>query len=59
MTEVTNKLNIDPSLVTHLVQITDKMKLDLQQVNNRMNVLEQKVVYDAEEIILDFSIDII
>lgn len=43
MTEVTNKLNIDPSLVTHLVQITDKMKLDLQQVNDRMNVLEQKV----------------
>lgn len=44
MTEVTNKLNIDPSLVTHLVQITtDKMKLDLQQVNSRMNVLEQKV----------------
>lgn len=43
MTEVTNKLNIDPSLLTHLVQITDKMKLDLQQVNGRMNVLEQKV----------------
>lgn len=58
MTEVTNKLNIDPSpLVTHLVQITDKMKLDLQQVNNRMNVLEQKVAYNAEEIILDFSKD--
>lgn len=55
MTEVTNKLNIDPSLVTHLVQITtDKMKLDLQQVNDRMNVLEQKVTYNAEETFLDF-----
>ena len=43
MTEVTNKLNIDSSLMTHLAQITDKMKLDLQQVNNRLNVLEQKV----------------
>lgn len=43
MTEVTNKLNIDPSLLTHLVQITEKMKVDLQQVNSRMNVLEQKV----------------
>lgn len=43
MTEVTNQLNIDPSLLTHLVQITDKMKVDLQQVNSRMNVLEQKV----------------
>jgi len=43
MTEVTNKLNIDPSLASHLVQISDKMKLDLQQVNNRMNVLEQKI----------------
>lgn len=43
MTEVTNTLNIDPSLLTHLVQLTDKMKIDLQQVNSRMNVLEQKV----------------
>lgn len=43
MTEVTSKLNIDPSLLTHLVQITEQMKLDLQQVNTRMNVLEQKV----------------
>lgn len=45
MTEVTNKLNIDPSLLTHLVQITDKMKVDLQQVNSRMSVLEQKVIF--------------
>lgn len=44
MTEVTNKLNIDPSMLTHLVQITDKMKVDLQQVNSRMSVLEQKVI---------------
>ncbi|CRK96362.1 CLUMA_CG009779, isoform A [Clunio marinus] len=44
MTEVTNTLKIDPSMLTHLVQITDKMKVDLQQVNNRMNVLEQKIV---------------
>jgi hypothetical protein len=44
MTEVTNKINIDPSLMTHLVQsITDNMKADLQQVNSRLNVLEQKV----------------
>lgn len=43
MTEVTNKLNIDPSLLTHLVQLTEQMKVDLQQVNSRMNVLEQKV----------------
>lgn len=44
MTEMTNKLNIDPSLMTHLVQsITDNMKADLQQVNSRLNVLEQKV----------------
>lgn len=43
MTEVTNKLNIDPSLLTHLVQITEQMKVDLQQVNSRMNVLEKKV----------------
>lgn len=43
MTEVTNKLNIDNSLVTHLVQITDKMKLDLQQINGRINGLEQKI----------------
>jgi hypothetical protein len=43
MTEVTNKLNIDQSTLTQLVQITDKMKTDLQQVNSRMNVLEQKV----------------
>lgn len=40
---MTNKLNIDPSLLTHLVQITDKMKVDLQQVNSRMSALEQKV----------------
>lgn len=45
MTEVTNKLNIDPSLLTHLVQITEQMKLDIQQVNSRMNVLEQKVSF--------------
>jgi hypothetical protein len=43
MTEVTNKLNIDQSTLTQLVQITDKMRVDLQQVNSRMNVLEQKV----------------
>jgi hypothetical protein len=43
MTEVTNKLNIDQSTLTQLVQITDKMRVDLQQVNGRMNVLEQKV----------------
>lgn len=42
MTEVTNKLNIDQSTLTQLVQITDKMKEDLQQVNSRMNVLEKK-----------------
>lgn len=45
MTEVTNTLNIDPSLLTHLVKITEKMKVDLQQVNSRMNVLEQKVIF--------------
>ncbi|XP_070499369.1 acyl-CoA-binding domain-containing protein 5A isoform X2 [Chironomus tepperi] len=45
MTEVTNKLNIDPSIVTHLVHsITDNMKADLQQVNTRLNVLEQKKI---------------
>lgn len=43
MTEVTNKLNIDQSTLTQLVQITDKMRVDLQQVNGRMSVLEQKV----------------
>ena len=43
MTEVTNKLNIDQSTLTQLVQITDKMRVDLQQVNSRMGVLEQKV----------------
>jgi hypothetical protein len=43
MTEVTNKLAIDPALVSHLVQITDKMKVDMQQVNNRLSVLEHKV----------------
>lgn len=43
MTEVTSKLNIDPSLLTHLVQITEQMKVDLQQVNSRVNVLEHKV----------------
>ncbi|CAH1715446.1 unnamed protein product [Chironomus riparius] len=49
-TEVTNKLNIDPSLMTHLVQsITDNMKADLQQVNTRLNVLEQKMLKEKEQ----------
>jgi predicted DNA-binding ArsR family transcriptional regulator len=43
MTEVTNKLNIDPSLLSSVVQLTDKMKVDLQQVTSRLNALEQKV----------------
>lgn len=58
MTEVTNQLNIDPSLLTHLVQITDKMKVDLQQVNSRMNVLEQKVIsssYYSSPLLCNFS----
>lgn len=50
MTEVTNKINIDPSLMTHLVQsITDNMKADLQQVNSRLNVLEQKMLKEKEQ----------
>lgn len=48
MTEVANKLNIDPSIVTHLAQITDNMKIDLQQVNSRLNVLEQKVNFSLQ-----------
>lgn len=49
MTEVTNKLNIDPSIMTHLVQsITDNMKSDMQQVNSRLNVLEQKMLKERQ-----------
>jgi hypothetical protein len=52
MTEVTNKLNIDQSTLTQLVQITDKMRVDLQQVNGRMNALEQKVSAGGKAICL-------
>lgn len=53
MTEVTNKLNIDPSLLSTMVQLTDKMKVDLQQVTSRMNVLEQKVKPHLNAIFLE------
>jgi ABC-type Zn2+ transport system substrate-binding protein/surface adhesin len=43
MTEVTNTLNIDPSLLSNMIQLTDKMRVDLQQVTSRLNTLEQKV----------------
>lgn len=43
MTEVTNQLNIDQSMLSHMVQINDKMQVDLQQVSSRVQALEQKV----------------
>lgn len=60
MTEVTNKLNIDQSLMTHLVQsITDNMKVDLQQVNSRLNALEQKVREETKKKFIKIIINIL
>lgn len=41
-------MNFDPALITSLVHLTDRMKLDMAQVNSRMNALEQKVILDFQ-----------
>lgn len=41
MPEMTNQ--IDQSMIAHLIKINDKMQMDLDQVNNKINVLEKKV----------------
>lgn len=36
-------MKLDQSMVAHIIHMNDKMKLDLDQVNSKIGMLEKKV----------------
>lgn len=37
------EMKIDQSMFAHLLHLNDKMKMDIEQVNGKINLMEKKV----------------